>query len=84
MTTLQEPATIRRGPRVLPREVGIAAPMMLDNVDTDVISPLGKPPTPGMTMETAAFEPLRVYSDGREKPDFSGSTLFSTKNFNPM
>ena len=44
--------------------------LMLDNVDTDVISPLGKPPTPGMTKETAAFEPIRFYSDGRERTDF--------------
>ena len=89
MTTLQEPQTANRGPRVLPREVGIAAPMMLDNVDTDVISPLGKPPTPGITKETAAFEPLRFYSDGREKPGFvlnkpefrRASILIVGKNF---
>lgn len=89
MTTAQEPQTIGRAPRVLPREVGIAAPMMLDNVDTDVISPLGKPPTPGMTKETAAFEPLRFYSDGREKPGFvlnkpefrRASILIVGKNF---
>lgn len=89
MTPLQQPQTTSRGPRVLPREVGIAAPMMLDNVDTDVISPLGKPPTPGMTKETAAFEPLRFYSDGREKPDFvlnkpefrRASILIVGKNF---
>src|SRR5262245_11426046 len=89
MTILQEPQTTSKGPRVLPREVGIAAPMMFDNVDTDVISPLGKPPTPGMTKETAAFEPLRFYSDGREKPDFilnkpefrRASILIVGKNF---
>jgi 3-isopropylmalate/(R)-2-methylmalate dehydratase small subunit len=91
MSTLQDapsPAG-RKGPRVLPREVGIAAPLMLDNVDTDVISPLGKPPTPGMTKETAAFEPLRFYSDGREKPNFilnkqefrRASILIVGKNF---
>ena len=71
MSTMQDAPTGRRGPRVLPREVGIAAPMMLDNVDTDVISPLGKPPTPGMTKETAAFEPLRFYSDRLVFHDFS-------------
>jgi 3-isopropylmalate/(R)-2-methylmalate dehydratase small subunit len=91
MSTLQDAPspTGRKGPRVLPREVGIAAPLMLDNVDTDVISPLGKPPTPGMTKETAAFEPLRFYSDGREKPDFilnkqefrRASILIVGKNF---
>ena len=89
MTPLQEPQTIQKGPRVLPREVGIAAPLMLDNVDTDVISPLGKPPTPGTTKETAAFEPIRFHSDGREKPDFilnkpefrRASILIVGKNF---
>jgi 3-isopropylmalate/(R)-2-methylmalate dehydratase small subunit len=89
MSTMQEPQTINRGPRVLPREVGIAAPLILDNVDTDVISPLGKPPTPGVTKETAAFEPIRFYSDGREKPDFilndkdfrRASILIVGKNF---
>jgi 3-isopropylmalate/(R)-2-methylmalate dehydratase small subunit len=88
MTTLQEQQRTRRGPRFL-REEGIAAPLMLDNVDTDVISPLGKTPTPGMTKETAAFEPLRFYSDGREKPDFvlnqkpfrRASILLVGKNF---
>jgi 3-isopropylmalate/(R)-2-methylmalate dehydratase small subunit len=87
--TMQEPQAIQKGPRVLPREVGIAAPLMLDNVDTDVISPLGKPPTPGMTKETAAFEPIRFYSDGRERPDFvlnkpefrRASILIVGKNF---
>ena len=85
----QDPPPVAKGPRVLPREVGIAAPMMFDNVDTDVISPLGKPPTPGMTKETAAFEPIRFYSDGREKPDFilnkpayrRASILIVGKNF---
>jgi 3-isopropylmalate/(R)-2-methylmalate dehydratase small subunit len=89
MTTTQDTPQAPKGPRVLPREVGIAAPMMLDNVDTDVISPLGKPPTPGMTKETAAFEPLRFYSDGREKPNFvlnkpefrRASILIVGKNF---
>jgi 3-isopropylmalate/(R)-2-methylmalate dehydratase small subunit len=82
-------ARLQRAPRVAPIHVGTAAPLMLDNVDTDVISPLGKPPTPGMTRETAAFEPIRFHSDGRERTDFilnregyrRASILIVGKNF---
>jgi 3-isopropylmalate dehydratase small subunit len=81
--------SIQRAPKVSPRHAGTAAPLMLDNVDTDVISPLGKPPTPGMTRETAAFEPIRFHSDGRERRDFilnregfrKSSILIVGKNF---
>ena len=70
-------------------ERGIAAPLMMDNVDTDVIAPIGKPPYPGVTRETRAFEPIRFFSDGREKPDFilnqegfrRSSILLAGKNF---
>jgi 3-isopropylmalate/(R)-2-methylmalate dehydratase small subunit len=76
------------GPRFI-RHEGITAPMLLDNVDTDVISPIGKPPVPGVTPETAAFEPLRFYSDGGERPEFvlnrepfrRASILLVGKNF---
>ena len=82
-------ARLQRAPRVAPIHVGTAAPLMLDNVETDVISPLGKPPTPGMTRETAAFEPIRFFSDGRERPGFilnregyrRASILIVGKNF---
>ena len=70
-------------------ERGIAAPLRMDNVDTDVISPIGKPPYPGVTPETRAFEPIRFFSDGRERPDFilnqegfrRASILLVGKNF---
>ncbi len=70
-------------------EQGIAAPLMMDNVDTDVIAPIGKPPYPGVTPETRAFEPIRFFSDGTEKPDFilnqegfrRASIILAGKNF---
>jgi len=70
-------------------ERGIAAPLMMDNVDTDVIAPIGKPAYPGVTPETRAFEPIRFFSDGSEKPDFilnqegfrRASIILGGKNF---
>lgn len=70
-------------------QVGIAAPLLMDNVDTDIISPIGKPPVPGVTDETRAFEPIRFFSDGREKRDFvlnqeafrKASIILAGKNF---
>ena len=70
-------------------ERGIAAPLMMDNVDTDVIAPIGKPPNPGSARETRAFEPIRFFADGREKPDFilnqegfrRASIILAGKNF---
>ncbi len=71
------------------RQEGIAAPLLMDNVDTDIIAPIGKPPVPGVTPETRAFEPIRFFSDGREKPDFvlnqeafrKASIVLAGKNF---
>ena len=58
-------------------------------IDTDIISPIGKPPNPGATPETRAFEPIRFFADGREKPDFilnqegfrRASIILAGKNF---
>lgn len=79
---------ISGGPRFT-RQQGIAAPLLMDNVDTDIISPIGKPPIPGVPQEKRAFEPIRFFSDGREKPDFilnqeafrNSSIILAGKNF---
>lgn len=79
--------SVGNGPRFV-RHMGIAAPLLLDNVDTDVISPL-KPAYPGVPPEKRAFEPIRFHSDGREKPEFvlnqepfrRASILLVGKNF---
>ncbi len=84
----EEPAALGNGPQFI-RQEGIAAPLMMDNVDTDIISPIGKPPNPGATPETRAFEPIRFFADGREKPDFilnqegfrRSSIILAGKNF---
>ena len=83
----QRPA-LGTGPQFI-NETGIAAPLMMDNVDTDIIAPIGKPSYPGVTPETRAFEPIRFFSDGREKPEFilnqegfrRASILLAGKNF---
>ena len=85
---MAEQAALGNGPQFL-RQEGIAAPLMMDNVDTDIISPIGKPPNPGATPETRAFEPIRFFADGREKPDFilnqegfrRASIILAGKNF---
>ena len=85
---MAEQAALGSGPQFL-RQEGIAAPLMMDNVDTDIISPIGKPPNPGATPETRAFEPIRFFADGREKPDFilnqeafrRASIILAGKNF---
>lgn len=77
-----------RGPQFV-RHMGLPAPLLLDNVDTDIIAPIGKPPYPGVSPEVRAFEPIRFFSDGREKPDFvlnqepyrEASILLVGKNF---
>ena len=77
-----------RGPKFV-QQVGIAAPLLMDNVNTDVIAPIGKPPVPGVTAETRAFEPIRFFSDGTEKSDFilnqeayrKASIILAGKNF---
>ncbi len=85
---MAEQTALGSGPQFLWQE-GIAAPLMMDNVDTDIISPIGKPPNPGATPETRAFEPIRFFADGREKPDFilnqeafrRASIILAGKNF---
>ncbi len=85
---MAEQAALGNGPQFL-RQEGIAAPLMMDNVDTDIISPIGKPPNPGATPQTRAFEPIRFFADGREKPDFilnqegfrRASIILAGKNF---
>ena len=85
---MAEQAALGSGPQFLTQE-GIAAPLMMDNVDTDIISPIGKPMNPGATPETRAFEPIRFFADGREKPDFilnqeafrRASIILAGKNF---
>ncbi len=85
---MAEQAALGSGPQFLSQE-GIAAPLMMDNVDTDIISPIGKPPNPGATPQTRAFEPIRFFADGREKPDFilnqeafrRASIILAGKNF---
>lgn len=85
---MAEQQTSGSGPRFT-RQEGIVAPMLLHNVNTDVIAPLGKPPYPGVTPETRAFEPIRFLSDGRENPNFvlnqeqfrRASIILAGKNF---
>ena len=85
---MAEQAALGAGPQFI-RQEGIAAPLMMDNVDTDIISPIGKPPNPGATPQTRAFEPIRFFADGRERPDFilnqegfrRASIILAGKNF---
>jgi 3-isopropylmalate/(R)-2-methylmalate dehydratase small subunit len=50
---------------------GVAAPLLLDDVNTDVIIPIEHcVSTPRAQFGTVAFEPLRYRSDGTENPDF--------------
>ena len=85
---MAEQTALGDGPQFI-RQEGIAAPLMMDNVDTDIISPIGKPQNPGATRETRAFEPIRFFADGREKPDFilnqegfrRASIILAGKNF---
>jgi 3-isopropylmalate/(R)-2-methylmalate dehydratase small subunit len=50
---------------------GIAAPLPLDNIDTDVIIPMGPlMMTPRGELGKKAFMPLRYREDGSEAPEF--------------
>ena len=51
---------------------GVAAPLMLENVDTDVITPMELLVTHGFGEKAGliAFAPLRYIKDGTEDPDF--------------
>ncbi len=76
------------GPRFV-RHVGIAAPFLRRNVDTDIIAPINPNGISGLSRAERAFEPLRYFSDGRENPDFvlnqeayrSASILLAGENF---
>ena len=76
------------GPRFV-RHVGIAAPFLRRNVDTDIIAPINPNGIPGLSRAERAFEPIRYFSDGRENPDFvlnqeayrSASILLAGENF---
>ncbi len=71
------------------RHVGIAAPFLRRNVDTDIIAPINPNGISGLSRAERAFEPLRYFSDGRENPDFvlnqepyrSASILLAGENF---
>lgn len=56
---------------VFRRHTGIAAPFLQHNVNTDVISPLNPNPIlPGASPGERAFEGIRYFPDGTERPDF--------------
>lgn len=60
-----------RRPPVFVRHTGIAAPFLQHNVNTDGISPLNPNPIlPGASSGERAFEGIRYYQDGTERPDF--------------
>ena len=76
------------GPRFA-RHVGIAAPFLLCNVDSDVIAPIGSSLLSGLSAGERAFEPLRYLSDGSENSEFvlnqepyrNASILLAGENF---
>ena len=76
------------GPRFA-RHVGIAAPFLLCNVDSDVIAPIGPSSLSGLSAGERAFEPLRYLSDGSENSEFvlnqepyrNASILLAGENF---
>jgi 3-isopropylmalate/(R)-2-methylmalate dehydratase small subunit len=50
---------------------GVAAPLMRENIDTDVIIPIKRLVTlANINLGDWAFEPLRYQKDGSENPDF--------------
>jgi len=49
---------------------GIAAPLLIDNLDTDVITPMARVLEGGDSLVRFAFEPLHVLTDGSPNPDF--------------
>ena len=75
------------GPRFV-RHIGMAAPLLLPNLDTDVISPIN-PSISGLSPGERAFESLRYLPDGSENPDFvlnkepyrNASILLAGENF---
>ena len=57
------------GPRFV-RHTGIAAPFLWPNVNADVIAPINPNEIPGLSQGERAFEGIRYFPDGRERPDF--------------
>ncbi len=54
----------------LVRVKGLAAPLLVHSVDTDVISPMKRLLEGGDAFVRYAFEPLRYLQDGSENPEF--------------
>ena len=76
------------GPRFR-RHTGVAAPLLLPNIDCDVIAPLGPNSLSGLSAGQRALEPFRYLPDGSEDPDFvlnqeryrNASILLAGENF---
>jgi 3-isopropylmalate/(R)-2-methylmalate dehydratase small subunit len=49
---------------------GIAAPLMIDSVDTDVITPMARILEGGDSLVRYSFEALRYHADGSLNPHF--------------
>jgi 3-isopropylmalate/(R)-2-methylmalate dehydratase small subunit len=49
---------------------GVAAPMPIDNIDTDAISPMAAGKSTSVDLGAMLFNNARYYEDGSEKPDF--------------
>ena len=58
---MPEPFTLLRG---------IAAPLLVDDIDTDTITPMGRVLEGPRALVEYEFEPLRYLRDGRPNPDF--------------
>ena len=67
MRVLQS-ATRGGGPSFV-RHLGIPAPFLQRNVDTDIIAPINPNSISGLSDGERAFEPLRYFADGSENPD---------------
>ena len=72
------------------RQTGVAAPLPTENIDTDVIIPMGPlMMTPRARLGEKAFLPLRYFDDGSENPDLvlnqpayrGASILVTGRNF---
>jgi 3-isopropylmalate/(R)-2-methylmalate dehydratase small subunit len=50
---------------------GIAAPIMIDSIDTDVITPMSRIMEGANSLVRFAFEPLRFLADGEPNPEFA-------------
>jgi 3-isopropylmalate/(R)-2-methylmalate dehydratase small subunit len=49
---------------------GVAAPMFIDNVDTDAITPMAAGRSTSVDLGAMLFNNARYHADGGEKPDF--------------